>query len=96
MKAVLIIHNEAISSNVEELLNSVGIDSYTKFTRTLGKGKLSDPHLDTDIWPGTNIGTFVVTDPAKADDLMNGVRRLRQSLGTEGIKAFMWQIDDIT
>jgi len=92
----MIIHNEAIDSEVAELLDSAGIDCYTKFTRTLGKGKLSDPHLDTDIWPGSNIGTFVVTAPAKAAELMDGVRRLRQRLGTEGIKAFMWQIDDIT
>jgi len=65
MKAVLIIHNVAIDEQVNEMLVSIGINCYTKFTNTLGKGTLSEPHLNTDIWPGENYGTFVVTDQAK-------------------------------
>jgi len=62
MKAVLIVHNAAIDEEVNEALESVGINCYTKFTNTLGKGEISQPHLNTDIWPGVNYGTFVVTN----------------------------------
>jgi len=96
MKAVLIMHNAAIDEEVNEMMESVGIDSYTKFTNTLGKGRLSEPHLNSDVWPGINYGTFVVTDENKADKIMANVRRLREKLGSEGIKAFVWTIDDIT
>jgi nitrogen regulatory protein PII len=96
MKAVLIVHNAAIDEEVNEALESVGINCYTKFTNTLGKGEISEPHLDTDVWPGTNYGTFVVTDHEKAKQIMANVRRLREKLGSEGLKAFMWEIDDIT
>ena len=96
MKAVLIVHNAAIDEEVNEALEAVGIDCYTKFTNTIGKGQLSDPHLNTDVWPGENYGTFVVTDQAKAEEIMDSVRRMRETLGTEGLKAFMWQIDQIT
>ncbi len=96
MKAVLIVHNVAIDGEVNEALESVGIDCYTKFTNTLGRGKLSDPHLNTDVWPGVNYGTFVVTDQADANKLMQTVRRMREKLGSEGVKAFMWEIDDMT
>ncbi|UCG56085.1 MAG: hypothetical protein JSU70_14575 [Phycisphaerales bacterium] len=96
MKAVLIVHNAAIDEEVNEVLKSVGIDCYTKFTNTLGKGKLSEPHLNTDVWPGINCGTFVATDEEKGKEVMENVRQMREKLGSEGIKAFMWHIDDIT
>lgn len=96
MKAVLIAHNVAIDRDVNEALESVGISCYTKFTNVLGKGQLSEPHLNTDVWPAINYGTFVITDQARAEELMANVRRMREKLGTEGLKGFMWQIDDIT
>lgn len=96
MKAVLIIHNVAIDGEVNEILVSVGVDCYTKFTDTLGKGRLSEPHLNTDVWPGVNYGTFVVTDEANARKIMENVRQMRKKLGSEGVKAFMWEIEDIT
>lgn len=96
MKAVLIVHNVAIDGEVNEALESVGIDCYTKFTNTVGKGELSEPHLNTDVWPGINCGTFVVTGEAKAKALMDSVRKLREKLASEGVKAFMWEIDELT
>lgn len=96
MKAVLIVHNVAIDEEVNEVLESVGINCYTKFPNTLGRGEISEPHLNTDVWPGINCGTFVVIEQVKAKKVMENVRRLREKLGTEGIKAFMWEIDDIT
>ena len=96
MKAVLIIHNAAIDEEVNEVLESAGIDCYTKFPNTVGKGRASEPHLNTDVWPGINCGTFVVIEQVKAKKVMENVRRLREKLGTEGIKAFMWEVDDVT
>jgi len=96
MKAVLIVHNAAIGEEVNEVLETVGIECYTKFPKVLGKGELSEPHLNTDVWPAINCGTFVVTDQAKAKELMDKVRQMRKELGKEGLKAFIWEIEDIT
>ena len=96
MKAVLIVHNAVIDEEVNEALESAGINCYTKFTNAVGKGEISEPHLNTDVWPGINYGTFVVTDQAKAEEIIDKVRRMQEKLGTEGLKAFMWQIDDVT
>ena len=95
-QAVLIVHNAAIESDVNDILESVGIDGFTKFPNTLGKGNLSEPHLDSDVWPGVNCGTLVVTDEAKASQLMEQVHKIRERLGTEGVKGFMWQIEQVT
>jgi hypothetical protein len=96
MKAVLIVHNSAIDSEVTEALNETGIDRYTKFPNALGKGDSSPPHFNTPVWPGLNTVTMVIVEPAKAAQLMQVVRQMRQRLGTEGIKAFMWQIEEVT
>ena len=96
MKAVLIVHNVAIDRDINEAMESIGINCYTKFTNTLGKGQLSEPHLNTPVWPGVNYGTFIVVDEAKAKEAMEKVRQIRKKLGAEGIKAFMWEIEDTT
>jgi nitrogen regulatory protein PII len=96
MKAVLIVHNSAVDSEVTEALAKIGVDRYTKFTNTLGKGGSSPPHFNTQVWPGLNTATMVVLEPAKADQVMQKVRQMRQNLGSEGIKAFMWEIEEVT
>jgi nitrogen regulatory protein PII len=96
MKAVLILHNEAIDGEINEMLESAGAEHYTKFTDVLGRGELSSPHLNTAIWPGKNYGTLVVVDEIKAREIMDKVRQLRRKLGAEGVKAFLWEIEEAT
>jgi len=96
MKAVLIIHNAAINEEVSEALEAIGVSCYTKFPNTLGRGQLSEPHLNTDVWPEINCGTFIVAEADKCNQVMNKVRQMREKLGPQGIKAFMWAVEDIT
>jgi hypothetical protein len=96
MKAVLIVHNMAIDEDINGALKSAGVDAYTKFPNTLGKGKLSEPHLNSEVWPETNCCTLVITDPDKAANLMNAIADLRSRLGSEGVKAFLWSIERIS
>jgi nitrogen regulatory protein PII len=95
MKAIMIIHNQAVEADVTEALESLGVKSYSKFTDVLGRGQLSEPRLNTDVWPGTNIATFIVTDQNKAKEIMQQIAQMRLNLGKEGLKAFSWQIDEI-
>ncbi len=96
MKAVLIIHNAAIDADVNDILESVGAKHYTKFTGVLGKGEMSEPHLDIEVWPETNSATLVVTGEQMAKALVDAVRSRRADLGTEGLKAFIWDILEVT
>jgi hypothetical protein len=96
MKAVLILHNEAIDSEITAMLESAEVEHYTKFTDVLGRGELSSPHLDSAVWPGKNYGTLVVVDEIKAKAIMDKVRQMRKRFGTEGVKAFLWEIEEAT
>jgi nitrogen regulatory protein PII len=96
MKAVFIVHNAAIDDDINDALTSLGIDQFTKFTNVLGKGRLSEPHLNIEVWPETNYATLVITDDEPAQRLMDKIRDMRKSLAAEGIKAFIWSIEQIT
>ncbi|OGP53059.1 MAG: hypothetical protein A2Y65_07610 [Deltaproteobacteria bacterium RBG_13_52_11] len=96
MKIVMIVHNVAIDEEVNELLGNLGIEHYTKFPDVLGRGELSEPHLNTEVWPGVNVATVVATENKKAMELMDGIRELRKTLGKEGIKGFLIPVEKVT
>jgi len=96
MKLVLIAYNEAIDEEVMGILEQAGLGSYTKWTKVLGKGERSGPHLMTHTWPKANNALMTVTDDESAGKLLDGVRELRERLAQEGLKAFSWQVEDAT
>ena len=97
MKAVMIFHNAAMDGRIDEAMASAGIEHYSRFTDTLGKGHRSEPHLNTEVWPQVNNTTMVIADESPAKALMDNIRQLRSGpLGSEGVKAFMWNIEDVT
>ena len=88
MKIVIIAYNEALDEEVMELLESNTVKGYTKWTRVLGNGMASGPHLLSHVWPkGNNVVMCCVQDET-AVNVMKNIRKLRQTMGHEGIKAF--------
>jgi len=95
MKFVMICYNEAIDNEVTELLEQADAKGYTKWTKVLGKGQTSGPHLGTHIWPKVNNVLAVVTEEATAGKILQGIRELRKRFAQEGVKAFTWEIDEV-
>ncbi len=96
MKLVMICYNEAIDDEVIELLDKAGVQGYTKWTKVLGKGQTSGPHLYSHIWPKANNALFIVLPEETANKVFDHIRKMKSKVGAEGVKAFMWEIDDIT
>ncbi|MDY6913229.1 MAG: P-II family nitrogen regulator [Planctomycetota bacterium] len=96
MKLLLIAYNEAVDQEMMERLDACGVTGYTKWTRVLGRGATSGPHLLSHVWPkGNNVLAVAVEDEA-ADAIFQAVDELRQSAGTEGVKAFVLPIERAT
>lgn len=93
---MLICYNEAIDDEVIEVLNRAGANGYTKWTKVLGKGTTSGPHLYSHIWPKANNVIATVLPEEMTTTIFTDIRKMKTELGKEGIKAFMWEIDDIT
>ena len=96
MKMVFIMFGEAINSEVFDILKQHSIHHYTKWTRVLGAGNASGPHLSSHIWPkGNNVLALAVKDNI-APALLESIRRLRAEHGSEGVKAFTLPIEEMT
>ncbi|MFH0731508.1 MAG: PG0541 family transporter-associated protein [Candidatus Omnitrophota bacterium] len=96
MKMVMIAYNEAIESDVMEVLQNCALKNYTKVPGIFGKGDTSGTHSGNDIWPGRNNLLFVVCDEQQAKQMLSCVKELRKHLGKEGIKAFILPVEAIT
>jgi len=96
MKFVMICYNEAIDDEVIELLEQAGVTGYTKWTMVSGKGQTSGPHLLSHIWPKANNVIAVAVEEQVANSILDKVRQIREKLGSEGLKAFMWEIEEVT
>ncbi len=95
-RMVMITYNEAIDMEVMEVLGDCGLKNYTKIKTTYGKGTASGTHLGNDIWPGRNNILYVACQEIEAKKLLLCVKDLRNKLGKEGIKAFTWNLEEIT
>ena len=95
MKLVVICYNEAIDDEIIELLDEANVDGYTKWTKVLGKGKTSGPHLYSHIWPKANNVLFTTLPEDVTAKILERIREMKSKVGTEGLKAFVWAIDDI-
>jgi len=93
---VMVVYNESIDLEVMEMLDKCGLCNYTKIKEAYGKGKTSGSHFGDDIWPGRNNILYVACSDKEAKVVLELVRNLRNSLGEEGIKAFSWDLNEIT
>lgn len=55
MKMTFVIHNDYYSSRVMKLLESTGIDYYTRWDKAQGKGPGTEPHLGAGSYASTNV-----------------------------------------
>ena len=96
MKLVMIAYNEAQDSALDRMLERAGVEGFTKWTRTYGKGRSSGPHLGTHVWPKTNNVLAVAVEEGIAEKLLDGVRKLRKDMSGQGVKAFVLPCDVVT
>jgi len=96
MKMVMITYNEAVDAEVMEALEASGVKNYTKIPAAYGKGEKSGTHLGNDIWPGRNGILYVACNGEDAKKLLLQIKELRKSLASEGVKAFVLPVEEMT
>ncbi|KQC16416.1 MAG: hypothetical protein APR56_07430 [Methanosaeta sp. SDB] len=96
MKMVIIVYNGALDREVGKITAAAGVEGYTKWVEVYGRGRTSDPHLGTHVWPKVNYLMLICVEDEQARKLLEGIRELRKRLGREGVKAFMLPCEDVT
>ena len=95
MKAVFLVYNQAITEEVQEMLDRLRVRGFTQWENVKGRGTHSgEPHMGTHTWPAMNSSVLAVTDEHKAKQLLKQVQELNAEFGEQGIRAFTWNIEE--
>lgn len=84
-----------MDTEILKLLQSNGQTEYTKWTKVHGKGKHSEPHLMSHIWPKANNVLMVCVEDDISKKLMTELNEYKKNHLKEGIKAFLLPVEDI-
>lgn len=96
MKSVMIVFNQANTERVEYLLDMLQIRGFSFFENVQGRGsKDGDPHRGTHTWPEMNNAVLTVVEDNKVDELLQNVRKLDKRNPEVGVRAFVWNIEQM-
>ena len=96
MKSVLIVFNQASTERMEYMLDTLDIRGFTFWENVQGRGhETGDPHRGTHTWPEMNNAILTVVPDDKVDELLLSVRKLDRRNEEVGIRAFVWNIENM-
>ncbi|HBT20580.1 MAG TPA: transcriptional regulator [Peptococcaceae bacterium] len=89
MKLLFIIYDADLDNDVMEMLDLLGVNSFTKWDRVLGKGKNSEPKLDNSVWPGFNCALAVVISDDEQERIVQEFKKFSLRLDGRGFRVFV-------
>lgn len=96
MKAIFISYNQALTEKVEYMLDRLEIRGFTQWENVYGRGSVTgDPHMGTHTWPELNSATLSIVDDEKVDAVLEKVRKLDAVNEEVGIRAFVWDVNQV-
>ncbi|MDL2314719.1 hypothetical protein LJC16_00490 [Bacteroidales bacterium OttesenSCG-928-C19] len=96
MKSIMITYNQAHSEAVQDILDSNNVRGYTKWEDVHGRGHYSgEPHLGNHAWPAKNMVTMAVVEDEKVSIIMQKLRDLDEAKKQIGLRAFVWNIEEM-
>lgn len=96
MKSVFIIFNQANTERVEFLLDELKISGFTFFEQVQGRGTNGgEPRRGTHTWPEMNSAIMTVVEDSKVPEILLTVRKLDARNPEVGVKAFVWNIEQM-
>ncbi len=95
MKLLLITYDAIYDDSVMEILESSGVEGFTKWEKVLGKGKNSEPKLDSAVWPGFNCAVFTAAGNEEQERVMEALREFSSQVGGRGFKVFVLPVLEV-
>lgn len=92
----MIVFNQANTGRVEYLLDTLNIRGFTFWENVQGRGSVDgDPHRGTHAWPEMNNAVLAVVEDGQVEEIMKSVRKLDLRNKEVGVKAFVWNIEQM-
>jgi len=96
MKVVFIFYYAEYDEDIMAILEKINVKSYSKLEQILGKGKTSNPRLNTAVWPGFNNALIVgVKDEEKKEMLLQALRKYSDKHQGKGICVLVLPLEEI-
>lgn len=94
MKAVFISYNQSLTERLEYVFDQLRIKGYSKFPLTYGRGTNGgEPRLGSHAWPEMNSSILTIVDDDVVPILLKYVERLDNINKENGIRAFVWNVE---
>lgn len=95
MKSVFISYNKAVSESVREIIDRQRIRGFTQWETVMGRGSFKgEPHMGSHTWPSTNAVIITIVEDEKVAPLLEALRSLDNAAPMQGIRAYVWNIED--
>lgn len=96
MKSVYIVFNQANTERVEYMLDRLNINGFTFFEQVQGRGTNGgEPHRGTHAWPEMNSAMMCVVEDEQVPGLLEAIQKLDLRNPAVGVKAFVWNIEQM-
>jgi hypothetical protein len=93
MKMVLMNYYVGVDDEVKEILNRLGVCTYTRVAEVEGRISCGEPREGTHVWPGANSMLFAVLDDSKADELLERIESYNADAPGEGVDAYVLGVE---
>ena len=78
------------------MLDELGIRGFTQWENVQGRGSVEgEPHRGTHTWPEMNSAVLTIVDDDKVQNLLRMVHKLDKRNPEVGIRAFVWNIEQM-
>ena len=92
----MIVFNQASTERVEYLLDTLEVRGFTFWENVQGRGQQNgEPHRGTHTWPEMNNAVMAVVEDDKVEAVLLAVRKLDKRNEEVGIRAFVWNIEQM-
>lgn len=94
LKSVFIAYNQAYHPLILKILSKLTLKGYTSWNHIQGRGShTGEPHLGSHAWPTMNDAMLVIVPTSKLDGLLHELRKLDEATPEQGLRAFVWSIE---
>ncbi|MDD4777404.1 MAG: hypothetical protein PHV53_03845 [Fermentimonas sp.] len=96
MKAVMILLDQAHYDQIVTDLSSLNIRGFTSWKEVYGRGsKDGYPHYGSHAWPSVNNAILTIVEDDRVPILMKYLKDLDNESSNLGLRAFVWNIEDM-
>ena len=96
MKAVFIAYNQALTEAMNTILDRLNIRGYSKWADVQGRGTYNgEPHFGSHTWPAMNSAILAIMEEEAVEPLLTVLKKLNAKAEQQGLRAFVWNIEDV-